>query len=151
MDTDHHVIPPLAPAGGLVMGERELIAWGEQLGRFAHPPLVIALSGELGAGKTTLARAICVGYGVTEPVTSPTYALVHEYHAPRSAVIHVDLYRIERPDDLGGIGWDELVGSHALVIVEWPEHALDRLPADHLPIALDYLPSEPSRRLLLAG
>lgn len=151
MDAHHHTMPGRAAGGHLVMNEVELIEWGERLGAESHPQLVIALTGELGAGKTTLAQAICRGYGVTQPVTSPTYALIHEYAAPRSPVFHIDLYRIERKEDLEQLGWSDIVNSNALVIVEWPERADDLLPADHLPIALDYAPGRPDHRVLLAG
>jgi tRNA threonylcarbamoyladenosine biosynthesis protein TsaE len=133
------------------MTRAELVAWGEAFGRAATAPLVIALAGDLGAGKTTLAQAICAGYGVTEPVTSPTFALVHRYDAPRSPVYHLDLYRYERPSELVNLGWDEIALSHALVIVEWPERAGDLIPAGHVPIDLEYAPSDPDRRVLLAG
>jgi tRNA threonylcarbamoyladenosine biosynthesis protein TsaE len=133
------------------MSEPELVEWGEQLGADSHPQLLIALSGELGAGKTTLAQAICRGYGVEDSVTSPTYALVHEYSSPRSPVYHIDLYRIERVEELEQIGWSDIIASNALVIVEWPERAGNLLPPDHLPIVLDYDPERPDRRLLLAG
>ena len=151
MDAHHHTTPPLATRGHLVLSEQELIAWGERLGADSHPHLLIALTGELGAGKTTLAQAICRGYGVTAPVTSPTYAIVHEYASPHSPVFHIDLYRIERVDELEQIGWSDIVTSNALVIVEWPEHAGELLPAGHLPIVLDYDPERADRRLLLAG
>jgi len=133
------------------MTRGELVAWGEAFGRAATPPLLIVLAGDLGAGKTTLAQAICAGYGVTEPVTSPTFALVHRYDAPRSPVYHLDLYRIERPSELVNLGWDEITMSHALVIVEWPERAGDLIPAGHVAIDLEYAPSDPERRVLLAG
>ena len=133
------------------MTRGELVAWGEAFGRAATPPLLIALAGDLGAGKTTLAQAICTGFGVTEPVTSPTFALVHRYDAPRSPVYHLDLYRIERPSELVNLGWDEITLSHALVIVEWPERAGDLIPAGHVAIDLEYAPSDPERRVLLAG
>lgn len=151
MDAHHHTVPPLAARGHLAMSEAELIAWGEQLGADAHPHLIIALSGELGTGKTTLAQAICRGYGVTEPVTSPTYAIVHEYASPRSPVFHIDLYRIEHVEELAQIGWGEIIESNALIIVEWPERAGNQLPAGHVPIVIDYAPDRPDRRLLLAG
>lgn len=151
MDAHHHVIPPLASRGRLVMSEAELVHWGEQLGAGAHAPLIIALTGELGAGKTTLVQAICRGYGVTQPVTSPTYAIVQEYAALRSAVFHIDLYRLERESDLDQIGWDEIMRSSSLVMVEWPERAGARLPRNHVPIALDYAPDAPDRRILFAG
>jgi tRNA threonylcarbamoyladenosine biosynthesis protein TsaE len=150
---EHHgpAVPPLAPRGHLALTLDELVAWGERFGRAAHAPLVVTLAGDLGAGKTTLAQAICRGYGVTEAVTSPTYAIVHEYHAPASPVYHLDLYRLERPDDLVNIGWDEIVASRALVLVEWPERAAGRLPADAVPIDLEHLAGDPDRRLLRAG
>src|SRR5687768_6968119 len=129
----------------------ELEAWGESFGRAASPPLVIALAGDLGAGKTTLAQAICRGYGVTEPVTSPTFALVHRYEAPRSPVYHLDLYRIERPSELVNLGWDESAMAHALAIVQCPDRARDRIPAGHVPIVPDPVRSGPERGVLLAG
>jgi tRNA threonylcarbamoyladenosine biosynthesis protein TsaE len=113
--------------------------------------LIIALTGDLGTGKTTLAQAICRGYGVSMDVTSPTYALVHEYPSPRSPVYHVDLYRLEHEDELTNIGWDDIMSAHALVIVEWPERARASLPSGNLSIVLDYLSGDPTRRILLAG
>ena len=133
------------------MTRDELVAWGESFGRAVTPPLVVALAGDLGAGKTTLAQAICAGYGVTEPVTSPTFAIVHRYEAPRSPVYHLDLYRLDRPAELVNIGWDEIVMSNALVIVEWPERAGDLVPADHVPIDLEHVADDDGRRILLAG
>ena len=133
------------------MTRDELVAWGESFGRAVTPPLVVALAGDLGAGKTTLAQAICAGYGVTEPVTSPTFAIVHRYEAPRSPVYHLDLYRLDRPAELVNIGWDEIVMSNALVIVEWPERAGDLVPADHVPIDLELVADDDGRRILLAG
>ncbi len=132
-----------------------LMAWGEKFGRAAGAPTVVAIAGELGAGKTTLVQAICRGAGVTQEVTSPTFALVHEYAAPRGPVFHLDLYRLERPDELTNIGWDEIVSASAhraaLVLVEWPERAGDRLPPDALRIALEHDPAHPDRRILRAG
>ena len=151
MPAHRHIVPPRAERGHLKLSESELRAWGEELGRGASPPLLITLTGELGVGKTTLAQSICRGYGVVEEVTSPTYALVHQYSAPKSPVFHIDLYRIESPDQLTNIGWDEIVSGRNLVLVEWPERADTRLPEDHLPIDLDYMAGDPARRILLAG
>jgi tRNA threonylcarbamoyladenosine biosynthesis protein TsaE len=151
MQPYHHVVPPLAPRGRVTMSRDELIAWGEAFGRAVMPPLIVTLAGDLGAGKTTLAQAICAGYGVTEPVTSPTFALVHRYGAPRSPVYHLDLYRIDRASDLVNLGWDEIAASHALVIVEWPERAGAFIPAGHVPIDLEHSPDDPDRRVVLAG
>jgi tRNA threonylcarbamoyladenosine biosynthesis protein TsaE len=151
MSAHRHLVPSRAAKGHLKLTEAELRHWGEELGKASQPPLVVTLTGELGVGKTTLAQAICRGYGVREEVTSPTYALVHEYRAPRSAVYHIDLYRVESVEQLTNLGWDEIVTSRSLVLIEWPERAGDRLPDDHLPIDLDYAPDDPGRRILLAG
>jgi tRNA threonylcarbamoyladenosine biosynthesis protein TsaE len=151
MPAHRHLVPLLAERGHLKLTESELREWGENLGRSITPPLLITLTGELGAGKTTLAQAICLGYGVGDRITSPTYALVQEYSAPRSAVFHIDLYRLESPDQLTNLGWDEIMVSRSLILVEWPERAGPRLPEDHLPIDLDYIVADATRRILLAG
>ena len=143
-------VPTLAPGSRLALTLPELVGCGEALGRASHPPLVITVAGDLGSGKTTLAQAICRGYGVTEPVTSPTFALVHRYDANRSPVYHLDLYRLEGPVELPNIGWDEIVSARALIIIEWPERARGALPA-HVPIDLEHVPTDPTRRVLLAG
>ena len=151
MQTHRHVLPPLAAKGHLNLTEDEMVRWGRDLGEAIAPPLVISVTGDLGAGKTTLAQAICAGYGVEESVTSPTYALVHKYEAARSPVYHVDLYRLDNEAQLTNIGWDDLLSDRALVIVEWPERAGDRMPSDHLHIDLGHLKGDESRRVLLAG
>jgi tRNA threonylcarbamoyl adenosine modification protein YjeE len=84
-------------------------------------------------------------------VTSPTYALVHEYRAPSGRVFHLDLYRLKHEDELTNLGWDDLLAAEdALVLIEWPERAGTRLPP-HVPIDLEYAPGDDTRRVLLAG
>jgi tRNA threonylcarbamoyladenosine biosynthesis protein TsaE len=151
MRAHRHIVPPLAEHGRLQLDESELRDWGKELGESIKPPLMVSLSGDLGAGKTTLAQAICAGYGVEEPVTSPTYALVHRYDAPKSPVYHVDLYRLDNESQLTNIGWDDILVERALVIVEWPERAGDRMPFGHLHIDLEYAEGDTGRRVLLAG
>ena len=151
MQTNRHVVPPLAAKGHLNLTESEMKHWGYELGEAIVPPLVVSLSGDLGAGKTTLAQAICEGYGVAESVTSPTYALVPRYEAPKSPVYHVDLYRLDGEGQLTNIGWDDLLSERAVVIVEWPERAGNRMPDDQLHIDIEYLDGDETRRVLLAG
>ncbi|HKO16527.1 MAG TPA: tRNA (adenosine(37)-N6)-threonylcarbamoyltransferase complex ATPase subunit type 1 TsaE [Gemmatimonadaceae bacterium] len=151
MNEERGIIPPLASRSHLALTEPELVAWGERFGRAARPPLVVTVSGELGAGKTTLARAICRGYGVQDDVTSPTFTIVHEYAGGLSPVLHVDLYRLRGPRELAELGWDELVASHALVLIEWPERARGLIPTVHVPIQLQHVDDTPGRRLLYAG
>jgi tRNA threonylcarbamoyladenosine biosynthesis protein TsaE len=145
------IIPPLAGHGRLACDESELIEWGERFGRIARAPLIATISGELGAGKTTLVKAICRGYGVMDEVTSPTFALVHRYAAQRSPVYHLDLYRLSGPDELTNLGWDEILAEEALILIEWPERAGDRVPRVHVPISLQHLPDDSGRRVLYAG
>jgi tRNA threonylcarbamoyladenosine biosynthesis protein TsaE len=145
------IIPPLAGHGHLALSPGELVSWGERFGRVATPPLVVTITGELGAGKTTLVQAICRGFGVVDEVTSPTFNLVHRYSSPRGTVYHLDLYRLKSPDELTNIGWDEILAADALVLIEWPERAADQIPHVHVPISLQHLPDDPSRRLLYAG
>ena len=146
-----HPLPSRAAEGKLSVTEAELVAWGERLGRNIQPPLVITIEGDLGAGKTTLTRAICRGYGVTGDVTSPTFTIVHEYESPRSAVYHLDLYRLKNPHELVTIGWDDILAAKALVIVEWPDRAPALMPHGHVPISLSHIADRPDHRVLYAG
>jgi tRNA threonylcarbamoyladenosine biosynthesis protein TsaE len=121
-------------------------SWGESLGARLLPPSVVTLDGDLGTGKTTLVRAICRGYGVRDAVTSPTFALVHEYAGTRSAVFHLDLFRIAGPHELAGIGWYDALSSPALVLVEWPGRAGPEAPGGATSIRLAHVPGAPDIR-----
>jgi tRNA threonylcarbamoyladenosine biosynthesis protein TsaE len=132
----------------MALSREELIARAGALGRTLVPPCVVALFGDLGSGKTTFVQALCRGYGAVDAVTSPTFALVHEYHAPKSAVFHLDLYRLRGPEDLVNIGWGDVLSADAVVVVEWAERAGARLPADSLKIFLAHDPEDANRRAL---
>lgn len=129
-----------------VLTRPELDSWGEAFGRALRAPTVVALRGDLGSGKTTMAQAICRGLGVRADVTSPTYALVHEYAGAAGPVFHLDLYRIGGPRDLANLGFDDVLGAGAVVLIEWPDRAAGRLPAEHVDIALEHLPDDVSLR-----
>ncbi len=96
---------------------------------------LVTLEGDLGAGKTTLARAILRGLGVAEDVPSPTFTLVQHYETPRLAVRHVDLYRVEDAREIDELGLDEALDEGA-VLVEWPEHGRGRLEEPSLHVRL---------------
>ena len=129
----------------------ELTAWGEELGRNLKAPAIITLEGELGAGKTTLVQAICRGVGIESDVTSPTFALVNEYQRNGATVYHLDLYRLNAAGDLTNLGWDDIVNSGAIVLIEWPERAGNRLPTDAIRIRLEYISGADDRRRLTVG
>jgi len=94
---------------------------------------VIAFSGEMGAGKTTFIQALCRNLGVKVEVNSPTFSLVNEYFTPvGNSIFHFDLYRIETPDELFDMGYEEYFYSGSLCLIEWPEKARNLIPDDAL-------------------
>lgn len=99
-------------------------------------PLLLYLSGELGAGKTTLARGLLGALGVQGPVRSPSYALVEVHRLRQLTIVHADLYRIAAPDELEPLGLRELHAPHHLWVVEWPERAGGALPDCDLQLEL---------------
>ncbi len=110
----------------------------ESLLAFAGDVRAIAFYGDLGAGKTTLIKAICHVLGVQEAVTSPTFGLIHEYKGAEAPVIHADLYRIRREEELEVLGWDEYLDDpQAWLLIEWPERAGDQLPLPRVELALE--------------
>lgn len=124
--------------------------WGEAFGRALAHPAVVAVSGELGAGKTTLIRAIARGLGVAGPVTSPTFALVHRYDGARGPVYHVDAYRL-KPRETPDLGLDDMLrGGDAVVLIEWPERLGGSAPAFDHRITLAEADDGARRRVVLA-
>ena len=109
----------------------------------------VGLEGELGAGKTTLARAILRALGIAEAVPSPTFTLMQSYETPGLPVHHYDLYRVEDAAELDELGLEDNLKDGA-ALIEWPERAGDRLPADMLHIRLE-IESGDRRRAGLAG
>jgi tRNA threonylcarbamoyladenosine biosynthesis protein TsaE len=107
------------------------------IARAARPGDVIALSGDLGAGKTSFARAFirALGRG-DEDVPSPTFTLVQTYELPTATVWHFDLYRLERPDDVLELGFEDAAAEGSIVLVEWPDRAGGLLPRDRLDLSL---------------
>ncbi len=107
------------------------------LPEIAGRSLLLALSGELGAGKTTLARGLLRSLGVTGTIRSPTFTLVEPYETPRGAVHHLDLYRLAPgAAALEGLGYRDLRGQPGLVVVEWPERAGEALGSPDLAVHL---------------
>jgi tRNA threonylcarbamoyladenosine biosynthesis protein TsaE len=125
-----------------------LRAWGRAFGAALAAPRIITLSGDLGAGKTTLVQAIAEGMGVTEAVTSPTYALVQSYASPRGPLHHLDLYRLRDASQLAQLGWDDLLRERAIVCIEWPDRAGNELPRTRTELTLAHVADRPELRRL---
>jgi tRNA threonylcarbamoyladenosine biosynthesis protein TsaE len=102
----------------------DTIELGRQMATQLQHAHVVLLRGDLGAGKTTLAKGIAEGFGAAEAddVTSPTFTLIHEYHGPDKDVYHIDLYRLEKPGELDSLGLDDLMTEERnVLLIEWGE------------------------------
>jgi tRNA threonylcarbamoyladenosine biosynthesis protein TsaE len=113
-------------------------------------PLILALRGELGAGKSVLARAIARGAGVTTAMPSPTFNLLFSYQTTHVEVLHFDLYRLESPNEVWELGWSELGDANQIVLIEWPERAEALLPPDRWDVFLIRTEQNPDVRSVRA-
>ncbi len=131
----------------LTHSSEETIARGREIGQRLKPPVLVLLSGDLGAGKTTLTKGLASGLGAAEEdeVTSPTFTLVHKYERD-SRVYHVDLYRIGDIRDLETLGLEDVFSEKAVVIVEWPDRLALRTDWPTVQIYLEHV-SEDTRRI----
>jgi tRNA threonylcarbamoyl adenosine modification protein YjeE len=129
----------------------------EMLGRLLagelSPPAFVALRGPLGAGKSVLARAMGRALGVKGTIPSPTYPLLLRHRLPGGgSLVHLDLYRLNDPEQIWELGWEELPGADEIVVVEWPERAGVHLPTERLDVALGPVDGIPeSRRVSVRG
>ncbi len=129
------------------LDEASLARWGERIGETVETPVVLGLQGELGAGKSVLARAIGKGAGVRAAMPSPSFNLLFRYPARLGKeVVHLDLYRVAAPEELWELGWQSLGADQEIVIVEWPERAESLMPPDHWLIELTTTPGESELR-----
>lgn len=110
--------------------------WGAALGARLHAGDLVALIGDMGVGKTTLTQALAHGMGVRDPVTSPTFTLVQEYAGP-IPLIHCDPYRLDRPEEMADLGFDEYLEGGGVVVVEWADKLLDLLPEARIELLLE--------------
>jgi tRNA threonylcarbamoyladenosine biosynthesis protein TsaE len=128
---------------------QETISFGRQIGAKLKAPVLIFLTGDLGAGKTTLTKGIVSGAGRTkeEEITSPTFTLIHKYSgttpgADSPPIYHIDLYRIEGAQDLATLGLDDIFDENAIVIVEWPDRMIPPVGWPVIRIDLEHVAEE---------
>ncbi len=114
-----------------------------------RPGDVISLGGDLGAGKTTFVQGLAAGLGIPDRVTSPSFVLMKEYLAGRYPLIHMDVYRLERMQEVVDLGYDEFLDPSHIVVVEWGDMVEPLLPKEHLSIQSGYGDAETSRDITI--
>ena len=127
---------------------------GAGFARHLQPGDVVLLSGDLGSGKTVLVQGIAAGLGVAEPVTSPSFALLHEHQGAELRLLHADAWRLSSPAEAVDLALaEEVDDGRTVLVVEWGELAAAALPGDHLRIIIEGGPADDDRtlQLLLAG
>ena len=117
----------------------ETIAFGRQLAETFRAGAVLALTGDLGAGKTCLVKGLAAGLGITHAVTSPTFTLIHEYRGGRLLLAHIDLYRLATTGEAVNIGIEDYLGGEGVTVIEWAERIDSLLPAHTQRIRLTVL------------
>ena len=130
---------------------RETQYLGQKIGTLINQPLVLALIGDLGSGKTAFVQGLAKGLEVPDGyyITSPTFTLINEYPG-RHPLVHADLYRLENISDLEDIGLDEMLHGQAVIAVEWAEKLSDGLPAEHLLITIKIIDDDCRKLDLIA-
>jgi len=126
-----------------IIDEAAMQNFGRKLVNCLPEKALVTLSGELGAGKSVLARAMIHSLGYEGRVKSPTYTLIETYEAGKAdnsviRIAHLDLYRLSDPEELEYLGFDDVMASSNLVIIEWPEQGEGRVPAATVHVAIEY-------------
>jgi len=129
---------------------QETTTLGRSFGSELKPGEIVALSGELGSGKTQFVKGICIGMGIQAPVTSPTFTLINEYPAPFGIVAHIDLYRIGSDRELQDLGLESYFRDTCICLIEWAERALGVLPPSFRPVKLAHGMGE-NERIITIG
>ena len=125
--------------------EEDTVRYGKKLAEELAPGDIVCLVGDLGTGKTALTKAIAAGLGITEPIVSPTFNIVKEYHTGRLPLYHFDVYRVSDPDSLFEIGIDEYFNGDGVCIVEWADLIADLIPVGSRLINIYYGDNEGER------
>ncbi|MBP3654020.1 MAG: tRNA (adenosine(37)-N6)-threonylcarbamoyltransferase complex ATPase subunit type 1 TsaE [Oscillospiraceae bacterium] len=129
--------------------DKETEAIGEQFGREVKDGTVVAMYGDLGAGKTAFVRGMARGMGITERVSSPTFTIVNEYLGDRT-LIHFDMYRLGSADELFDIGWEDYIARGAVCAVEWSENVEEAFYGDEVRLTIEKT-GDTSRKITIEG
>lgn len=131
-------------------GLKDTEEFGIKLGKLLKPGDIVCLNGDLGAGKTTMAKAIGIGLDVDEYITSPSFTLINQYRG-RMIVYHFDVYRLEYVDELFDLGFDEYFYGDGVCIIEWAERIKRFLPEDRVDIDIKKTDNYDERILHISG
>jgi tRNA threonylcarbamoyladenosine biosynthesis protein TsaE len=132
----------------LSRSEEDTFQFGSRIGKNAKTGDILLLYGNLGSGKTVLTKGIAQGAGVTAMVTSPTFTLMNQY-AGKFPVYHFDIYRLNDPEELYDLDYEEYLYGDGIAIVEWPERMMDLLPREYLKVTLEKTELELQRKIIL--
>lgn len=113
------------------------------------PGDVLSLAGDLGAGKTTFVQGLAAGLGVTEHITSPTFILMRDYFGGRYPLLHMDVYRLSRAQELIDLGYEDFLDPSYIVVVEWGDMVEPLLPPDHLLVTLKHTADSSTRTITI--
>jgi tRNA threonylcarbamoyladenosine biosynthesis protein TsaE len=113
----------------------ETIDIGIKIGKALRPGDIVCLDGDLGSGKTHLTKGIALGLGISDHITSPTFNIVNEYEG-RLKFYHFDVYRVNDPDEIAAIGFDEYIFSDAASVIEWSDYIRELIPEEHIQIII---------------
>ena len=126
--------------------EKETFELGKRIANAVNPGTVILFYGDLGAGKTVMTKGIAAGLGIAEMITSPTFTIMQEYEGGRMPLYHLDVYRIEDPDEMEEVGLNEYIYGNGLTVIEWAEQIEDILPEDAIKITIERNVENPEER-----
>jgi len=129
----------------IIHDESDTKVFGKELAGKLRPGDIVALTGDLGTGKTTLTKYIAEGLGITEIITSPTFTIVQEYTGGRLPLYHFDVYRIGDPDEMYELGYEEYFFGRGVCVVEWADMIPELIPEGSIWIRIEYGASEDER------
>jgi tRNA threonylcarbamoyladenosine biosynthesis protein TsaE len=126
----------------IINNVEDTLKLGKELGSRVKAGDIICLTGDLGAGKTHFSKGIALGLGIEEHITSPTFTIVNEYESGRLKLYHFDVYRVNDPDEIYAIGFDEYIFDKGVSIIEWSNYIEELIPSEYLSINITKLPME---------
>ena len=123
-----------------VKSANELQYIAQRMAKFLFPGAFLALNGDLGAGKTTFTQGLAKGLGVEEEISSPTFTIIKQYDELELPLYHMDVYRLERAEEMEDLGYEEYFYGNGVTVVEWAENIKELWPKEYLEIRFNYAP-----------